>query len=62
MDANFLIYILNIYRECLLFQFVNRSMRMCIAIIAGTQNASISRQKESHILLRSILFKAYFLR
>ena len=60
MDANFVIYILTIYRECLLFQFFSRRIRMYIAILAGVPYGRISHQKTSHILLRNVVFEAYF--
>ena len=54
------ISILTIYSECLLFQFFSRGIRMHISILTGVQNGRISRPENSHILLRNVLFQAYF--
>ena len=45
LDVNFLIYILTIYGEYLMFQFFSRGIRTHIAILTGVQNGRISRQK-----------------
>ena len=59
LDANFWIYILTIYSECFLFQFFNCDIHMHIAIRTGVQNGCIIHRKNSHILLRNVLFEAY---
>ena len=59
-DANFLIDIVTIYKECLLFQLLRRGIGMHITIPIGFQNGRISRRKMSHVLLRNVLFEAYF--
>ena len=57
LDANFLIYILTIYSECLHFQFLARGIR---GILTGVQNGRMTRRKNTDILLRNVLFEAYF--
>ena len=60
LDASLWIYILTIHHEFLLFQFFTRDMRMYIAILTEVQNERISCQKNRHILLKNVLFEAYF--
>ena len=60
VDANFLIYILTIYREFLRFQFFSRVIRMHTLTLTVVQNTPISLWKNSHILLKQILFSKHF--
>ena len=56
LDANFLIYILTIYCECLLFQFFNRDVRMHIPVLTGVQNGYISRRKKQSYFAKKCSF------
>ena len=58
--ASCLIYILTIYRECLRFQFFSRGVRTQIPILTVVLNAPISRRKNSHILLKNVVFIVFF--
>ena len=54
LDVNFLIYILTIYREWLLFQFFSHGISMHIAILTDVQIGRKGREKNSHILLENV--------
>ena len=58
--ANCLFYILNIYPKCLLFEFLSADIRIHIPILTGVENGRTSLQKNSHILLKNVLFEALF--
>ena len=60
LDANFLIYILTINRECLLFQLFIRGIRMHISILTGVQIGYISGKEISLNFLKSVLYKVNF--
>ena len=47
LDAYFLIYILIIYRECVLFQPFSRSIRMHIPILTGLKKDTLANKKWS---------------
>ena len=49
LNANLLIYIPTIYRECLLFQLFSGGIGKPIVILMGIQNERISRPKNSRI-------------
>ena len=44
--ANVLIFILTVYRKCLLLQFFRRGVRMHVVILTEVQNGNISLQKK----------------
>ena len=46
LDTYVLIYILTIYRECVLFQLFNHGIRMHIPILTGVQKRHISGLKK----------------
>ena len=54
LDINFLIYILTIYREWLLFQFFSHGISIHIAILTDVQIGRKGREKNSHILLENV--------
>ena len=58
----FYIFILTICCKCLLFQFFSCDILTHIPNLTGLQNGRLSRQKNSHILLKNVIFEAYFLR
>ena len=61
LGANFFIFILNFYRECLLFHLRSRGISLHNAILTRIQNGSINRGENSHIFLKNVVFEAYFL-
>ena len=56
----FLIYILTIYRGCILFQLFSRGMRMHIPILTGTQKGHIRGLKNGPSLLKNVLLGINF--
>ena len=66
LDVNFLIYMLTIYGEYLLFQFFSRGIRTYIAFLKPNRGSKSFRThkspKNNHILQRNVLSEAYFLR
>ena len=60
MYPNSLFHVLTFYHKFLLSQFFSRDIRMRISILTGFQNGRISRQRDSHNLLKNLLFEAYF--
>ena len=60
MYANYLIYILTIYRKHLLFQFLGSRIRTQIPILIVVQKGHISLYKSGHNLLKNGLLKLNF--
>ena len=58
LNANFLIYILTIYTECLLFKFFSRDIRMHIAILKRVHNERISRRKKQSYFAKKCSFSS----
>ena len=50
--TNYVFYILNFYRKCLLFRFLGYSKRMQIFILTVVWKRHIGRYKNGHILLK----------
>ena len=59
LDTYSLIYILAIYRQCVLFQFYIRVIGMLITILTVVQKGHITN-KNSPILLENVLLKLTF--
>ena len=58
--ANFLTFILTIYRQRFLFRFLIPGMQVHIPILIVVQNGHSTSWKIGHILLKNVLFEAYF--
>ena len=58
--AKCLFDILIIYPKCHRFHFFSRDIRMYIPILTGVQNGHISCLKDSVVLLKNVLFEAFF--
>ena len=58
--GNFLFYILTIYCKCLLFQLLDRSIRVHIPILTEVQKRQISCYKGVHDLPKNILLRLNF--
>ena len=58
--ANCLFYFISFCFKCFLFQFLSRSICMHIPILTVVQNGRIRLRKNSHILLKNVLFQAFF--
>ena len=56
--ANLLIFVLTIYRKCLLFQFFSRGIQTHITNLTGFQKKRIICQKNSHILLKTFFWRS----
>ena len=54
--SNCLLYILNIYRKCLLFQFLGSGIRMQIPIRTEIQNRRIFSQENGRILIKECIY------
>ena len=61
MYANCLFYILPFFFKHFLSQFLSRGIYMNIPILTGVQNGRTSLRKNSHILLKNVLFEAAFI-
>ena len=62
LDAYFLIYILTIYCECVIFYLFCRGIRINIPILAQVQKGHISKQRNGHNSLKNVLLKHNFQR
>ena len=62
LDANFLIYILTVYRDWFLFQLLSRGIGMRIAILTGIQSGCKIQRNNSYIFLEKILHDVCFSR
>ena len=60
LDANFLNFVLTIYRKWLLSQFFDRGIWMHILILTGVQNGRRSCWKNGHILIKNVLLEVNF--
>ena len=62
LDVDVLIYILTIYRECLLFQFFSHGISMYIAILTEVQIGRKGREKNSYFPKKCFLFLKFTFR